>query len=408
MIMKKTIGILSAVLFIGASLNGCRSTETVLDRTEKPFLEISFSGRTEEASQSYLSTVIGSGSGVDETFGEQKNLIVFYNEHDCFTCEKIRPVVEQWVKENGCTIYSYSNDTADGSSVEKKRMLEKLGSDDGTMLTAGRLVAFVKGKRIDSVSGTYDIATTEKITRFVSRYYTIPRISSRTVQELAGLDGLAALRRAVAYDGNFILYMERQSCPDCRMLSDPSRSDIITKLCNSYTGKLYRIQTEQTVQELEKPVVVDGAQYESAFEYLDKTGISALLWPERSETEKKRAELLELLTVQRFIPAFPDDDEAFFKGIQSYAQGKGDKFVWYDRFVPSFAAAGYAAAEARRNMDASAVLMQAYTLSEDTEAAGDIRTAHRFLFPAYFACDNKKIDTEQYYRLLTAWITSWK
>lgn len=406
--MKKAVCIISGILFTGALAAGCRTTETAGNENRKPSLEVSFSGSPESATLSYLATVIGSGCGGDETFGERKSLIVFYNEGDCSTCERIRPVVEQWIRETGCTVYSYSSDTAEGTPAEKRKMLEKLGGGDGSALTAGRLVAFVEGRRVDSVSGTYDIATADKITKFVSRWYTVPHKSSLTVEKLAELDGLSALRRAVAYDGKFILYMERESCPDCRLLSDPARSDVITKLCNSYTGKLYRIRTERTVLELERPVVVDGKKYESAFDYFDAAGVSTLLWPDGDETEKKKAELLEMLTIQGLIPACSGDDAAFLKGILAYAQSREDKFSRYDRFVPSFAASGYTESESRGNQDARAVLRQGYALQGTDETASDDRLSHRLLYPAYFGCDNTKIDTDQYYKLLTGWILSWK
>jgi hypothetical protein len=387
---------------------GCGTRRAADTGSEKPALEISFTGRTEPVSSVWLAAVIGTGSGTEETFGEQKSLVVFYNEDGCSTCEMIRPIVDEWVRESGCTVYSYSDDTAQGTAEEKNKMLEKLGGGNGDILTAGRLVAFVKGKRAGSVSGSYDIGSSEKIMKFISRLYDVPRRSEWKIKKLAELDGLTGLRHAVAEDGKFILYIERDSCPDCRMLSDPARSDVITKLCRSYTGKLYRIRTERTLEGLSEPVNVDGTEYESTFAYLDSSGASAGLWPDGKEPDKKKAELLEMLTSQSLVPPFPGDDAAYLKAVAAYAKRSGERFLRTDRFVPSFVVAGYPDGKSTHKSKAENALEKGYKLAAENDPIPAPVLLHRLAYPMYFGCDNTKIDTEQYYRVLTDWIVSWE
>lgn len=367
----------------------------------KPLLEVSFSTGIEYVPLSYLTSVIGSGSGEDETFGEKKSLLLFFEEDGCATCQKVKDSVDDWVRKAGCTVYGYKEDAENSSAEERQEFLKKLGSEDGIELTAGRLIAFTEGKRRGAIAGTFDLESAQNVDIFARRYFSFPEKDSFVNSDRKLLSGLKELRALLAEKKNFILYTERRTCPFCRLLSDPQSYNSLTLLLKNSPLPLYKIISEDTLRDLYKEVSVDGKSYPSVFDYLKDSEAYQKLWP-NDDIDKKKAEYIELLLALRLIPASPDDDEVFLKGLRSYAESlRADdekKFLWSDRLVPSFSFVSKKENSPALDLpDFSEKLNKAYL------AEGKKEIPHRAHFSFYFAADNELLDKESYNAFLKDW-----
>ena len=362
--------------------------------TKKPILELSFSGEVEEVPLSYLTSLIGTGSGKDESFGEQRNILVFFEEEDCSTCMEVKPVINEWVKKRGYSIFSYKADYASESQEERTAFLRKLGSADGINLSAARLVAFSKGKRTASISGNYDLESTDKIDSFVKRYfdisYTFPKKEYRK-----DLSGLKELRAKVSEGQEFLLYLSRYTCPHCRKLSSPQEGNIINRIARDYRGNFYKLTSEKSLGELEES---------GAFEHFTKVRTDELLWSGITNL-KKKTEHLEMLVALGLVPPHPEDDQAFFKAVDDYALSKGEKFLESDRNVPSFIISNkidIKNSTSSAQDKAFSILKQSYKDSEMYDENG--QPPHRALFSGYFAPSMSKMGSEKYYECLKKWL----
>ena len=377
-----------ACLFFAAFLSNCGSGKP------KPVLEVSFAGAVEKAPLSYLTTLVGTGGGRDETFGERRNVLIFFEEEDCGTCKEVKPVVSEWVGKRGYSIFSYKVDYSCESQEERESFLRKLGSSDGRNLTAARLVAFVDGKRAGSVSGNYDLESVEKIDSFVGRYFDLSK-SFGSAEDRRELSGLKELRRRVADGEKFLLYLSRYTCPHCRKLSNPAEGNVINKLAGDYGGKFYKLISEKSLAELEDA---------GAFAHFVESGADGILWP-GVDNLKRKAEHLEMLVVLGLLPPCPDDDSAFFKAVDDYAFGAGEKFLESDRNVPSFFVSDnidIKSVKSPGDEDRLLILSEAYRKSGMCDENGNL--PHRSLFPDYFAPSLSKLGGDEYYESLKKWL----
>ena len=62
-------------------------------------------------------------------------------------------------------------------------------------------------------------------------------------------ENFAEFRAAVASGEQFIVYVGRDACPDCKNLSDIKKDDSLRKYFTEYTGKIYQIVSEDTIAE---------------------------------------------------------------------------------------------------------------------------------------------------------------
>ncbi len=387
--------LLSALIF---SFNSC-TKKAPKDDYQKPVLEVSFSPEITYVPLSYLTSVIGTGSGETETFGEKKSMLLYFEEEGCSTCEKVRPAVNDWVRLAGCTIYGYKENSAN-SLEERKEFLKKLGSEDGVELTAGRLIAFVDGVRRNSIAGTYDLQSAQNVDIFARRFFAFPDKEEFLNFDRKQISGLRELRELVSSNKKFLLYVQRHSCPDCRRLADPQAFDSISEILKNCNIPLYAITTEDTLVELYQKITVDEKTYQSSLDYLEESGSSALLWPQK-DTDKKKAEYLEMITALGMIPPHPGDDAGFLKSIDDFAQGlkegTEDRLLWSDRFVPAFCFV----TDAKNNTDdALQALKKAY------QAEKKENLPHKANFPCYFSLDNSIVDKDLYNSHLLKWSKS--
>lgn len=427
-----------------------KSTNQKSDLNQKNSLELSFSQKLDKAPLFYLTSLIGTGSGKSESFGEQKDLLLFFQEDDCETCQKVKPALEEFIKKTHTKIYSYSEDPND-SAEEKENFLKKLGSSDGQTLTAARLIAFVNGKRVASISGTYDLESAEKIENFAKNYFNLPpKIKS---QELRELSGLKDLRQVLNEEDDFILYLNRFSCPYCRSLEDPKKFDTISYIAQNSNAKIFSLTSENALKELKNQIIVDGIKYKSAFEYFDKSGASEKLW-NSGENEKKKTEFIEILLALNLIKNnfadFSDDfatdnssdddftenfadDEKFFKEISNYAFLTEDKFLSEDRNVPCFIVCKKSKPISSENQsqiknllekvyelslcenannlhltETSRAKVADLNLSENSAQKSEssaTKNLHRINFTNYFAPSASKLDAQTYNSALLEWIS---
>lgn len=391
-IQKKSIFLLS-ILSLSLTLTSC----SFKSANKKPKLELAFDNKIEFVDISYLEDAIGNGSGKNETFGEQKSILLYFAEEDCSTCKKIQPVIEKWISQTGIKVYGYEENSST-DLIQKQSMLKKLGSTDGVNLTAGRLIAFVNGKRVDSIAGTYDLENSAKINKFVKKHFQTTPKSSIKAKSLKKLNGINELRECVANNEEFILYFERYSCPDCRQLSDPNRQNVITEIAKNYKGNIYKIVTEDSMLQLLEPVIVDDISYSSSFEYLTKSGTDALLWP-KNENLKKKTEYLEMLLALNQITPVSTSDEDFLKAVYIFARNRTNKFLYSDRNVPSFAV--HKDIENPDYEGIQAILNSAYLESKMTDENTPL---HRQNFIFYFSPDNTELSGEQYQEYLIQYL----
>ena len=363
--------------------------ETSKTEYTKSTLEVAFSQEIEFVPLSYLSSVIGTGSGDTETFGEKKSLLIFFEEEGCTTCEKVKPVVNDWVRLSGCTIYGYRENENSGTKEEKQEFLKKLGSEDGIELTAGRLVAFTEGQRRGALAGTFDLESAQNIDIFARRYFSFPEKDSFLNFDRKKFSSLKELRNAVSKNEKFLLYTERHTCPYCRLLSDPQGFDSLTEIMKNCDISLRKILTEDTLRELYEPVSIKGKKFESVFEYLKFSGSDVIFWPQ-NDNDKKKAEYLEMLVALKLVAPYPDNDEFFLTSLDDYAKKVAStpekNFLWSDRIVPSFC------------FVTDGKIPNLENINENSDSA------HIEFFPYYFGEDAEKFDKENYNSLLLDWV----
>ena len=265
-------------------------------------LEVAFGSEMSPIDAPYLANYIGKVGGTGETFGEKKDMLVFYGINECGTCDAIKPIVNAWVSETGNKVYYYNPDNSAAQDADKAAMLKKLGSTDGITLTGPLLIAFVDGVKVDSLSGTE--ITAESINTFAAAYFR-DDLGAKTVKASKELETLADLRKSLANDEQFILYATRYNCPWCRKLADTARDNALNKLMREYTGNLYTITSEKVLAEFnnvwvkgegETLEVVEKCKYDSAFTFIfsPRVGTPAAKMQDNLSQEEKNNRLYKL------------------------------------------------------------------------------------------------------------------
>ena len=396
---KKSLKILSQCFLLSAALFSFQIFISCKNSSKKPQLELSFSKSLDKVPLSYLSSLIGIGSGKEESFGEEKSLLVFFEEEDCSTCKKVRPFVEEFALKTNCRVYSYQESEDDGAE-DKKNFLKKLGSSNGTELTAARLVAFVNGRRVASISGSFDLESEEKIETFAKRFFSFPgKIASSKQKEISGLK---ELRQLCASEENFVLYLSRFSCPYCRTLEDTKNFNTITFLAKNLNAPIYKITTENALSELNKEIEIDGKIYKTAFDYLEEVGGAKNLWADE-KNQKKKTEILEILCALKLVQPSPADDCEFLKGIAEYSLSKAELFTNQDRNVPCFCI--YKSTFSDTNeVEIQKILQEVYEKSVQNEEQKE-NFLHRARFLKYFSASSE-LGAQTYNSYLLSWASS--
>ena len=419
-----------------------------------PRLELSFGNTMFQIDANYLKNYIG---GINDqgtiTFGEQKDVLVFYGVNECASCEAIKPIINQWVKETGYAVYYYNPDESSSVASVKAEILRKLGSTDGYTLEAAQLIAFVDGEYRGKLNfSDINSGQSQSITNFVSKYYKLD-VAEKTVKSSKDFLTLADLRKSIANNEQFILYATRFNCPWCRKLADTGRDNVITRLMTSYTGSLNRIISENVLAEYNN-IYVKGSgdslalaqSWETGavnvWEYwysLDNGAIPDVIneganmpyyWPNTTVVVQKADILIQLVATGEVGSHVTDgvitnaDQIAFIKEVAAYAADttRVKKFGVEDRNAPAFTAVNWTLEQEEANTKALSAIIARRSSSIDVDFdAGTVSivdgNAHRLLFPEYFTgatsgVTNINIPTPQlevdaafYY--LTQWMNSW-
>jgi thiol-disulfide isomerase/thioredoxin len=476
--MNKKILKTASVVALAATLTACGKTKTVEKKVEwteeekiqwaeengyvqaevedtRAELEVAMGTTMSAIDAPYLKNYIGSVGASGETFGEKKDMLVFYGINECGTCEAIKPIVNAYVASSGHKVYYYNPDNSTALAAIKAEVLKKLGSTDGVTLTGPMLIAYVDGEYKGALSGTE--ITAESIATFVGTYYR-DDLGAKTVANSWEFENLAQLRTKIAEGKKFVLYATRFNCPWCRKLADTARDNALNKLLRSYEGNLATITSEKVMDEYNSIYVkgtidtleiveptAEGAM--TAWQWLyaqdngatpdvvNETNIPAY-WP-NTKTAVQKAEVLLYLVATGEVGAHVTggqitnaDQVAFLKEVAAYAAkqvgtGEGQvakKFVATDRNIPAFIAVGFTKAEEEANTVAKdAIISRRSSMVNVDFETGEITisgaNANRALFPEYFtgATSGKtQIDyvtpaeevTAAYY-YLTMWVNSW-
>ena len=422
----------------------------------RPELEVAFGTEMSVIDAPYLANYIGK-VGVQETFGDKKDMLVFYGINECATCDAIKPIVNEWVAETGNKVYYYNPDNSAALAADKAAVLKKLGSTDGTTLTGPLLIAFVDGVKVDSISGT---EITEASINLLASTYFKTDAGEKTVNASKELETLKDLRVSIANDEQFILYATRFNCPWCRKLADTARDNALNKLMRSYTGNLYTITSEKVmgeynnifVKEVEGELTITtatdtSADVMTAWEWLyaqdngatpDVVNTGANIpsyWPNTATAVQKAEVLLYLVATGEVTPHVTNgaitaaDQVAFLEEVAAYAADttRTKKFVATDRNIPAFIAVGWTQEQEEDNATAvSAIVARRSSMVEVDFEEGTVgivgATANRALFPEYYTGATSGVLTKDdngnfletpadevtaAYYYLTMWVNSW-
>ena len=133
--MNKKILKTASVVALAATLTACGKTKTVEKKVEwteeeliqwatengyvaaevedtRAELEVTMGTTMSTIDAPYLKNYIGSVGASGETFGEKKDMLVFYGINECGTCEAIKPIVNAWVAATGNKVYYYNPDNS--------------------------------------------------------------------------------------------------------------------------------------------------------------------------------------------------------------------------------------------------------------------------------------------------------
>lgn len=385
--MKKSLSLILPV-FALLAMNPFSCTKK--SQEIKPRLETAFSPSLIKVSRSYLESVLPNGS-----------MLIYFSDSDCSTCQKLKPIVENWSAKSHAVVYEYSDSRNEGSEEERSEMLKKLGSSDGKELTAGRLIAFTEGKRRASIAGTFELESEEKINDFAKKYFTLPPAKTFTVKESGTVSSMNELRTMISENKKALFYHSRLSCPDCRLFSGTGKMDAVTWLFQNTKLPFYMILSEPVTQSLKTPVIIEGIEYESAYAYFASCNEDRNSWL-IDPNEKKIAEYISMLLILGEIKAFPNDDEAFFKQIAAYSEKtEDDTFKWQFRFVPALTVTTKPDIKINLKNDAEKILQNAYEIAEDKN------TLPKSKFINYFCLDNTKVSKDDYLYHLGVWLNFW-
>ena len=277
--MNKKVLKVASVVALAATLTACGKTKTVEKKVEwteaekiqwatengyvqaevedtRPELEVAFGSEMSSIDAPYLQNYIGSvnDQGV-ESYGEKKDLLVFYGTSECGTCAQKKPIVNQWIQESGNKVYYFNPDESVALAAIKKATMKKLGSTDGVSLIGPLLIAYVDGEYVSAMQAG-DMTDADAIEAWVSQYFKTDA-GEKTVATSKELSTLAELRTSIANDEQFIMYATRFNCPWCRKLADTARDNGINRLMRTYTGNFYTITSEKVQLEYENIWVKD-------------------------------------------------------------------------------------------------------------------------------------------------------
>ncbi|MBE6124371.1 MAG: hypothetical protein E7184_02365 [Erysipelotrichaceae bacterium] len=174
-------------------------------------------------------------------FDGDYDFLLMLGNSTCGTCSTLKSVLADWIAETHYTVY-YINDLTAGGNDAKTEVLGKLGNPTNWP----RLYAVVGGE-VEEVKFFANSAavTRAAVDELVAKHYTLEEFKA----EVYRFENMAELREAIVDGEQFILYVGRDACGDCKNLSDIHRDNTLTKIFKEYEGKFYTLVSEDTIAE---------------------------------------------------------------------------------------------------------------------------------------------------------------
>jgi hypothetical protein len=263
--MKKFTKVASVVA-LAATLTACGKTKTVEKKVEwteeekiqwaeengytkeeaaKPLLEVTFNNYKDvagtEADEQTRNLTAISYADLATKFEADYDFILMLGNSECGTCATLKSVLADWIADTKYTVYYISDETA-GTEAEKTAVMNLIGNPT----TWPKLYAVVGGEVVETKGFANSTEVTRaKVDEFAAKHFQMEEFKATTYR----FENLAEYRAAVASGEQFIVYVGRDACPDCKNLSDIKKDDSLRKYFTEYTGKIYQIVSEDTIAE---------------------------------------------------------------------------------------------------------------------------------------------------------------
>ena len=263
---KKIVKTVSAVA-LAATLTACGKTKTkevkvewtdaekiawaeqngyVKEEASKPLLEVTFNNYKDDATttdkdeQTRNLTAI-SYADLATKFEADYDFVLMLGNSECGTCATLKSVLADWVADTKYTVYYISDETA-GTAAEKTAIMNLIGNPTSWP----KLYAVVGGEVVETkgFANSTEVSR-EKVDAFIENHFEMEEFKATTYR----FENLAEYRAAVASGEQFIVYVGRDACPDCKNLSDIKKDDSLRKYFKEYEGKIYQIVSEDTIAE---------------------------------------------------------------------------------------------------------------------------------------------------------------
>jgi len=212
----------------------------------KAKLEVTFNNYKDDASTTLVDEKENnlthiSYADLETKFTGEYDFLLMLGNTECGTCATLKGQLADWVAETKYTVY-YINEVTAGTAAEKTAVMTRLGNPT----TWPRLYAVVGGEIKETLTFQDSNDVTEaKVETFIEKYFEMEEFKATTYR----FTSFAEFRAAVASGEQFIVYVGRDACPDCKNLSDIKKDDSLRKYFSEYEGKIYQIVSEDTIAE---------------------------------------------------------------------------------------------------------------------------------------------------------------
>ena len=214
----------------------------VKEEAAKPRLEVTFNtfaddAATETTDEALENLTYISHSEIKSKMEAGYSFILMWGDktHECGTCAAYQSTLANWVKDNHYTVYY--TDANQGTGADKTWVMNALG------LTADAfpyLYAVIDGEVAESFRPQNSNNVTAIVDEFINKHFEVETFTANVKR----FRNLAELREAVADGEKFILYVTRNSCPDCVKSADILQDDSLTVYFKNFKGNFYEIVSE--------------------------------------------------------------------------------------------------------------------------------------------------------------------
>ena len=213
---------------------------------QKALLEVTFNNYKDDAATTTEDEQTRNLTSISYTdlytkFEGDYDFLLMLGNSTCGTCSTLKSYLADWVAETHYSVY-YISDLTDTTDVKYTDVWAKLSNPTSWP----RLYAVIGGEVRDVLTfqDSNDVTET-KVNGFIEEYFEMEEFKAETYR----FENMAEYRAAVASGEQFIVYVGRDACPDCKNLSDIKKDDSLRKYFKEYDGKIYSIISEDTIAE---------------------------------------------------------------------------------------------------------------------------------------------------------------